>query len=625
MKVTIPVRIASPVVPFDKEGVLKELRKFGAHRIAFTLLDVDDIGFICAQIKELIPYFESNGLETCVWMGGSLMHFIYKDKKFVERVSVTGESVQDRICPFDKEFLEYYGELLKKILESGIKTVYFDDDFRINFWTGPVGCFCPLHRARHKELLGEDVPLEVMREHILKGAPNKYRKAWQQANAESLLGFAKHLRKVADSVDKSIRLGTCTSHAIWGTDAWVEDIIQALAGENKPFLRVWGGPYGASRVGYAIEYARFCFSVLEGKDWEIMAEGDVYPRPRYCLSASKLEGFDTAIRASIDNADMLKYGMDYFARPDYETGYADFAEHNKSLYPQIEKLFRGKEPVGYNLVVYPNKIGEYVFEKDMVDNVDCVMKMPTSHLIADNGLAGVYNKKKNIKGSILFGQNACFAEEEVLENGVVLDSTAAKILTERGIDVGLVEDKGALPKIGFMHEWYVDEDSPVWIPNWYPDWGYQHIEVSGKAHIRTKLLVDGKEYVGAYTYENAQGHKFFVLPFDAESNMDALAVFRTYARQRQLVDMYEYLTGGPLDAVCLGSPDTYMVVRKNEDSLSVGLWNFSDDRIDAPIVKLGGAYKEVTTIVGGEAKLKGKEVRLSVLYPYEFIGFEVRK
>ena len=40
---------------------------------------------------------------------------------------------------------------------------------------------------------------------------------------------------------------------------------------------------------------------------EIMAEGDVYPRPRTLCPASCLEGFDTAIRASGCTDGVLKY------------------------------------------------------------------------------------------------------------------------------------------------------------------------------------------------------------------------------------------------------------------------------------------------------------------------------
>ena len=63
-----------------------------------------------------------------------------------------------------------------------------------------------------------------------------------------------------------------------------------------------------------------------------MAEGDVYPRPRINCPASYLEGFDTAIRASGCTDGILKYGLDYTANADYETGYARFHERNTPLY-----------------------------------------------------------------------------------------------------------------------------------------------------------------------------------------------------------------------------------------------------------------------------------------------------
>jgi hypothetical protein len=60
-----------------------------------------------------------------------------------------------------------------------------------------------------------------------------------------------------------------------------------------------------------------------------------------------------------------------------------------------------------------------------------------------------------------------------------------------------------------------------------------------------------------------------------------------------------------------------MLVKKDTDSLTVGLWNLSPDKIIAPTVALGEEYREIK-LLQCEATLAEKEVRLtSTILPFE--------
>ena len=54
---------------------------------------------------------------------------------------------------------------------------------------------------------------------------------------------------------------------------------------------------------------------------------------------------------------------------------------------------------------------------------------------------------------------------------------------------------------------------------------------------------------------------------------------RSYCRQAQLARLYPWLNGSPVDAICLGNPDLYLLAKKDDNSLAIGLWNYSKDKI----------------------------------------------
>lgn len=615
MKISVPVNIAMKHLPFDEQKILRELKKLDAECIVFTVLDISDEDFVCSEIKKHAPFFKEQGYEVRVWLGGSLMHFNYEGHDFTRRVFIDGRESPNAVCPFDERFRKYYCGLLQKILHTGIDTVFFDDDFRINFWTGGTGCFCKLHMAEYRRLLGKNTTLKDVRKNILCGAPNKYRAAWQKINSSSLQLFARDLRAAADEINPAIRLGLCTSHAVWGTDAWVEDIIRILSGDNKPLLRFWGAPYNAACVADSISLEQLEYTYFAGKNAEIMAEGDTYPKPRYNVSAALSELFDLAIRA-YGKLDLLKYAVDYHSSADYETGYTDKAEANKPLYKEVEEAFANKECVGINITEILGKTGEKNFERDFSKSVESLMIFPAVKMLNDLSLPAVFNRGET---GVVFGENARFVDKQTLKKGTILDLTAAEILTERGIDSGLREIKGKIETgRNFVYEKYVGQNEYVWL-----QCNLTEFTVSEKAEISSEFIVQDKTYTGAYYYSDGE-YNFFVLPFDAFDNMYSHQVFRNYCRQEQIIKAYERLSGKRLDAVCTKNPDLYIMTKKSPDgTLAVGLWNFSQDSIDVPEVRLARSFSEIR-FINCKGKLEDKKAVLSAVPAFSFAAFEVK-
>ena len=127
-------------------------------------------------------------------------------------------------------------------------------------------------------------------------------------------------------------------------------------------------------------------------------------------------------------------------------------------------------------------------------------------------------------------------------------------------------------------------------------------------------------------YENAKGQRFLVYAFVARSSlqkMDGNGVMRSIGRARQVRSQLAWLSGREPDAICDGAPDLYIMVKKGKDGLSVGLWNFGVDTVDAPTVHLGADWDTVEC-THGTAVLDGRTVRCQVLPPFTACFFTVK-
>jgi len=91
------------------------------------------------------------------------------------------------------------------------------------------------------------------------------------------------------------------------------------------------------------------------------------------------------------------------------------------------------------------------------------------------------------------------------------------------------------------------------------------------------------------------------------------------------VGLYEWLNGKKLDAVSLKNPDLYIMTKKNENSLAIGLWNNFADAILEPVVELGESYKKAR-FINCKGKLKGNKIILNkLLNAFTFCFIELTK
>lgn len=626
-KTTVPTIITNG--HFNKEKTLAELKRCGAERIALAIDRELDYSFSSPEnlklIKELVEYYHANGLEVLVWLGETLGHdsaYGVASKYTNMRAFVQG-GVKDigAFCPLDKNFQSDFCSWIKSIAECKPDMIMLDDDFRLSNRGGVfMGCFCDKHLQKISEILGESLEPEHLKELIFKSGENKYRDAFLTTQNEAMKEFAAVLRAALDEVAPEIRLSFCACTGSYGFEGWdAFEVSRIMAGGTKPFLRTIASPYwsalGNNRLGEVLEMERSQLGKMP--DGEVFVEGDTYPRPRSACPSAFLECFDMIIRADGRADGILKYMLDYVSDADYETGYIDSMVKNTELYKEIAELFDGGVCTGVR-PYFSNSTGDRLSLPERPQ-----VSAPALNFISENSLPSTYEEGFV---NILFGEHARYITEAELKNGSIIDITAAKILMERGIDVGIseflkIEEYSQKGFADLPQEYFIDE--AVYVRLWG---GVKPCRVALKPNARpvTEYVYGHTaRQVGDFEYENADGMRFRVFTFDAEEARRSRDWLSTYAKRRSIVNSVKWL-GKAIAASPVGNyPELYIITKEKAGSLRVGTWNLFADRIDNMRLRVDRAFKNVK-FVNCKGHIEGDTIVLdTVLYPYEFAGFEI--
>ena len=582
---------------------------------------------VLRQIRWAVQSLKENGLEVGIWFStlghGQTLVGDYADslkERYTSLTGIHGDQPEHSICPLDPNFLEDFAQGVKKLAQQKPDILMTDDDLRITRGTYYYfGCFCHRHLEILYKELGERIPREELENKIFVGGANKYRDAYQKVLAQSLTGFVTHMRKTIDSVDENIRFAVCSTAEHWDlVGLEVQDYARVYAGKTKPLLRTSGAPYWPRGIVYAIECTRAECAMLRDSGIELMAEGDVYPRPRYHVPSRKLELYTYALIADGNCEGLLGYIFDYHQKPDYETGYIDRYVKTEPLREGVGQLFAGKQAVGIYAHIPMHKVKNWVLPDEPLPGIatrlSSAHRAPADDTLCDSSIPCTYTPGEY--PCLLTGENARSAEPSLLKNGTILDATAAMILSQRGIDTGICTSEPA----SFQQEHYIAQNDTI--PN---------VDCGGLRKITCKETVtvlsrfeDGS--VASYTYENAEGQRFYVIAFDHFFTEHVAAqrknFLNNYYRQADMTRLVPWLCGKPLPATCPKNPGLYMYTARKDNALSVLLLNVHEDGIDEPVITLDGAYTAIRS-VNCTARLEGDRVYLSELHPWSMAAFEV--
>ena len=621
-----------------REDYLHELKRAGADRV--FLCPSNPFGRqpehdnIIVRLAENVRFYKENGFEVGVWIngfghGGSLVGpYVAQAQNFTKLRGLNGGEAGDSFCPLDPAFRACIADHIRRIAETGPSLIMIDDDLRISMHGAVgIGCACPLHLAMLSERLGREITREELAETLFAGKSDELRKVWLEVQAESVRVYCRDMRASVDSVDPSIRLGHCACLTTWDVDGIDSiEISRILAGNTKPFLRLIGAAYwanlnafGTKGLGTIIELERMQAEWCRqyAPEIEIFSEGDVYPRPRYLVPSSYVEGFDQALLASGALSGILKYMIDYCHKPLYETGYIDRHTANAPLRKEISEFFADGDCTGVTLFEPMHTISDLDCTELSWDDLLTKITRPAHKLTSCCAIPTTYVRAQD-RPVILFDEAVKYADGDLLSHPLILDITAAKLFTAKGVDVGL---RKAEPVDGISAEFFPDWDERI------PTGGVRGayaVDVNEKAAVLSHFVSGDRKLPAAYTYENADGQRFYVFCCRAMLAFDNNVLLRSYPRQKQFFDAFAWLSGKPLPVSLPRQPGLYTLCKEHEGRLTAGLWNFWIDPIVPKDITLDRVYSKITFFGNASGVLDRNVVHLTSSIPaYGFAGFSV--
>ncbi len=647
--ISVPISI-STLHDDNIDVIIDELLRGQVGRVFIccfpSFLDEEELDKAITAFAEYKNVFEKNGIEVGAWLdsfghGAGLLGMKGSEKKnrFVRQTGFWGGKTPDTVCPLDKDFRDLFLKYVKKFACVKPSLIMFDDDFRLSVRSYGIGCACRLHMKEYAKRIGCRLPKPYLFSKIFSGKPNRYRTIWLEMSRDTLISFAKDVRKAVDDVCPDIRVGACTCYDTWdweGTDGI--EIAYAFAGKTRPFMRFIGAPYweythGCENICDVVEYTRMQQAWCQSEDIEVFAEGDVYPRPRYIVPARGLELYDTVIRACGD-CGILKYMFDYVNEYGYETGYSELHIRNENYRKFFSQCFSGARPIGVRVIEKMHKFENSYIDRDIslpeLDNFPEFIKTMirpfgnpfgkirymeqyffgrAQKVLVPNGIPVIYSGDGICNAC--FGDNAYFVDERDFAKGMILDERAARILTKRGFDVGFETSE----KIKTTQEYYENGKTILGLKG---SRYFRGMTCRPNAH-ETSWFDGKKRYVSSYRYENAEGYRFFVLGFDAYlvfNDSDANWLYNYY-RQEQLVFATEWVGRDSLPVVTRRNPHLALYMATKAEDIIVGLANYFDD--EAINVTLNAAFDFCdVSFIGCNGTISGKSVVVQSVPSYGF-------
>ncbi len=617
---------------------VEKLKKAGAETV-FIVPDIYEVWFgeeerdqrHISDIKFCVDFLKAQGFTVGIWfscfgVGSKLPDYaVEKTRTFSRKKSILGVGGEDwreknmtGFCCEDEGFRKQFGLAVEKFAKTEPDMIMLDDDMCISVVPG-LGCFCEKHMQIYRDLLGEDVTIEQMKERVFTGYNEKYRKVWLKAVGDSLRKFAKDVRAAIDKVNPSIRAGFATGYTsfdIEGADAF--ELAEIMAGDTLPFLRLTGAPYwcetnmlGGRFTGQktptVIEYVRMQKEWSKGRNIEFFFEGDTYPRSAYYTSAAMCEAFDLAIRA-IGGINGQKYLFPYtgkFTSSYFENTYFEKHLKNKPFYEFVSKNFDGKSDVGVKIYEKMRKMEiahlpeKFAGEVQIMEGLS-IPKAP--QLLSVQGIPMCCNASDV---AVAFGDSV--KDVEILPNKLILDIKSALILqNERGIDLGIKSCKRtSLPK----REFFGDFEIRAWMQTDTP--AYYHCDLSEDINVEDYFFdLNGRKSPASYIRKVGET-EFLIYLFDMAYIEGHNELLLSYPRKAQIAQFI----GNKIPHVASRCSGAYMICKTDGKDTAVLVQNHWEDSIEDLAIQLDREYKEFE-IFGADGRIEGdKFILTTTLYP----------
>ena len=610
-----------------KYTFLERLQKACAKRVWIccvdTFLNNDRVDL--KDCAKYVRFFREKGLECGIWIRslgfGTPMSPTAPKVSWTRLTSVTGNApAVDAFCPEDPGFVESYLKYVKEIAACGPQLIQLDDEHCLSVRPG-IGCFCHRHRKLMTERLGEEIELEGLPEKLFTGKRNKYRDAWLDISGETHLRFTSKVRDAIHEVDPAIRVGFCAGYTSWdieGIDAL--SLTRNLAGDNEPFLRFTGAPYWCNttkgrfpgqKLNTVIECAREQAAWSRDSGVEVYGEADSYPRPTYQSHANLIECFDIAMQA--EGVRSLKYLFDYYSGPAYEQKYYKLHLRHIPLYAHIVKTFDGLQDAGVRLYRRFDRIRRADLGDTFVGEKPVMGRFFSSAAAMLTQLCIPVCYTGNATVGAAFGEDVLDIPEDQFPEKLILDLPAAKLLMEKGVDLGI---RSVTPCDGSGAEhYYLADGTTEYVSNSHSGLGlfpgmhsgYYDAALAEDTKVLSEFVYHDKNRPSSCIVPRGKT-EYFILLFDAAALGQTSSAECTYCRQAQLMDFI----GGSYPAI-KGESGVYCLCKQAPDGkkMAVLIENLSYDTIFDFDIELDGSW-DTASLYGGEGILSPDKKRLSV-------------
>lgn len=592
---------------------------------------------ILGDMKRAIDYFESKGTEVFVWTSslgyggprGKEFHSIFPS--FTPLTDFEG-GTQDVVCTLDRAHTEYMKRNVRDFIKAGAKTILWDDDLVQSVRPGLV-CCCPEHLKKFYEKTGKSLTPAGCKK-LFTGAPSADRNAYLAVMSESLNGFCREMRNAADETDPTVNMGLCASFTHYDID--VEDMAQTvdiLKGKGcAPLLRFSGAPYWASfapkynghELAGVIEFVKFQYGLYSHRGIRLMDENDCYPRDDRIVPASYVELYDKIMLTMpelIRHKYILCFSHDSGTRRYMNEHIRNIADDKKIL-----SLTSGLEPCGLRVYRKEHILKDAVLPEEYPGNGKMFAKFsqPFEGIFAV--LNSVPTKYQGKGAGIVFGDSAKQLSEEELSQGLILDMPAAMLIKERGTDTGFITaEKAPSPpsseKFGNKAEAFYE-----------PDGIFYKARLNENARVLSTFEADGEIFPACWLYEDENGKKFAVYAFDGytltygKSGGTAGAVY-SVQRQKQLAEIFGYLSGGTLPIYIEGQAGLYIQALSSADGNEKAfvLCNISPDRLPQVSPEIYGGYELCGQLNEGQFEMLDGRLQCNGIPPFSYTAFRIKK
>lgn len=505
-------------------------------------------------------------------------------------------------CNLSPVWRENLGRVWSIYAATGPRVLWIDDDIR-DF--GAHECFCPLHLEEFSRRIGKRVTREELVAALLKpGKPHCWRAQWLKLRSEASLEVLRLITNTTHAVSPQTRMGLMSSgprnHCREGRE-WIA-VAEALGGMtgrpiySRPTMSnywEWGPPRGLYFSQDSIKLTRHCLPP-ETVDY---TELESAPFSRYSKSvaftfAQLAVSFAFGARgATLDIFDFIGTPMQI------EPHYGKMLGNRKQFLNALAKTAQSPGLLRGVRMIFKEKSGLTRW-LDSGDNSDTALAHEGYPALEAFEAAGIPTTYDNSDVTFLCGQQPRQLDDAeirlLLEQGLFLDATAAKILCERGFadDIGL--DKIALPKpLETLGAYSVEDFSSVSFggePHLYMTAQMPRVSYTAKFSVlqpdhRASVLghlhdIEAQPVHPAMTaFENSSGGRIIVHAWDYASIMDGFGVsFHNPVRRRQLQAAVRWLFRGRAPLLVNGEGAWPLAFRKDwSDKTLVGLFNLSLD------------------------------------------------